>query len=405
MSARKTPKVGSLFANRYRVESELGRGAVGVVLGVRDEKTGVSCALKLLNRPELRVDATRVIREGRALMLISHPHVLRVFDVDERPGYGPYLVLERLSGAPLSERAPLGLPMAEMVVVGYAIQICDALAHVHAAGIIHRDIKLSNMFLARGPDGKEVLKLVDFGIAKVAGPGESTATTLTKEELLGSPQFMSPEQLTSPKDVDASSDLWSLGVVLFRLLSGRFPFDGDDLGALSAAVLKAPIPTLAASGVVVSPGLQAIVDRCLQRDRTARWSSAAELGASLRALATQGAGPPPASVLEKPPRSRLPLVLALVLVLVPAAAGGAWLAIRARHGAPEGVELTIQADEDIRSVKLRGLRRLEIRGHEASMIVAPWTGALEIDAELESGAHARATATEGSHTLRVVRAH
>jgi serine/threonine-protein kinase len=323
MTVRKTPKVGALFANRYRVESELGRGAVGVVLAVRDEKTGVSCALKLLNRPELRVDAARVIREGRALMLISHPHVVRVFDVDERPGYGPYLVLERLVGAPLAERAPLGVPMAEMVGVNYAIQVCDALAHVHAAGIIHRDIKLSNLFVARSADGTETLKLVDFGIAKVSAAGAGSASTLTKDELLGSPQFMSPEQLTRPHDVDARSDLWSLGVVLFRLLTGRFPFTGDDLGALSAAVLKAPIPTLAASGVVVSTGLQAIVDRCLQRDPSARWASASELGAALRGLAAEAGS-------QGPPKRRRPMLGLVVALLVLAVLAVAYAVLRTR---------------------------------------------------------------------------
>jgi serine/threonine-protein kinase len=291
MAPGRTPKVGSLFANRYRIENLLGQGAVGVVFGVRDEKTGVACALKLLNRPETRVDAARIIREARALMLISSPHVVRIFDVAERAGYGPYLVLERLNGGTLLDVASTGEKMPAEVVVRYALHVCDALARAHAVGVIHRDIKLSNLFLAQDADGNEdVLKVLDFGIAKVSTPGAGSPSTLTKEKLLGSPQFMSPEQLLNPRTVDARTDLWSLGVVLFRLLSGEYPFNGESIADVTTSVLKSPVPPLSKLGVAVPPALQSIVDRCLSRDLAARWSSAAELASSLRALSPGAPG-------------------------------------------------------------------------------------------------------------------
>jgi serine/threonine-protein kinase len=232
----------------------------------------------------MRVDAARVIREGRALMRIASPHVIRIFDVAELPHWGPYLVLERLHGSNLAVRAPLGQPWPFPSVMHLGLQVCDGLAHAHAVGIIHRDIKLSNLFVARqGP--QDIIKVLDFGIAKVTGtPGAAaTASTLTKGAL-GSPQFMSPEQVATPRLVDARTDLWSLGVVMFRLATGRFPFDGSSLGELSAAVLKARVPTLQESGIHAPVALQAILDRCLARKLDERWPSAVDLGTSLRAL-------------------------------------------------------------------------------------------------------------------------
>jgi serine/threonine-protein kinase len=284
---RRGPAIGSLFDERYRIESHLGQGTMGIVLGARDERTGTSCALKILSQPDARVDAARVVREARVLMMLSSPHVVRILDVGELRGWGPYLVLEWLEGHNLAALSPLGTTWPLSPVAYCALHVTDALGQAHAAGIIHRDIKLSNLFLVRRAGQPEHYKVLDFGIAKVV-PGSNvsegaTSTVLTKGSLLGSPQFMSPEQIRNPRTVDARTDFWSLGVVMFRLLTGQFPFAGASIGEVSAAVLKKPVPTLAAFGAPVPPAFQMIVDRCLARDVTQRWATAAELGASLRA--------------------------------------------------------------------------------------------------------------------------
>jgi serine/threonine-protein kinase len=256
---------------------------MGTVLAVHDEETGRDCALKLLNRPNVRVDAARVLREGRALMQISNEHVVQILDVAEHRGWGPFLVLERLHGNSLAELAPKGHAFLWSQVVSYALQTCDALGHVHALGIIHRDIKPSNLFLTRdaGPDGEPILKVLDFGIAKMLAPDGAGATSSLTAGALGSPQFMSPEQIANPRLVDARTDLWSLGVVIFRLVTGRYPFAGANLGELSAAVLKGRYPTFEACGIEAPASLQAAVARCLMRRPEDRWPSAMALAEAL----------------------------------------------------------------------------------------------------------------------------
>jgi serine/threonine-protein kinase len=274
------PTFGSLFAGRYRIDSLLGQGGMGVVLGVMDEALGTPCAVKLLNRPDVRVSTRRVIREGQALMRISSRHVVRILDVGELAPWGPYLVLERLSGNNLAELAPLGRPWPWSTAVSCAVQACDALAAAHAVGIVHRDVKPSNLFLAE--EGNErVLKVLDFGIAKQLGAGQAGSSTLT-HGALGSPQFMSPEQIATPRAVDARTDLWALGVVVFRLVTGRYPFTGASIGEITAAVLRARPPSLAESGGDAPPALQAVLDRCLRAKPDDRWPSAGELGRALR---------------------------------------------------------------------------------------------------------------------------
>jgi serine/threonine-protein kinase len=257
---------------------------MGVVLGVTDEHTGDERALKLLNRPEARVDAARVLREGRALMRISSPHVVRIFDAAELTPWGPYLVLERLIGQNLAALAPAGARWPWRDAAQVAIQVCDALTVVHSVGVVHRDIKPSNLFLA-SELGRRILKVLDFGIAKEVGLSASTAaSTLTKGNL-GSPQFMSPEQIATPRAVDARTDLWSLGVVMFRLVTGRLPFTGASLGLLTASVLQARVPPIDAT---IPPAFQATLHRCLEKKAEQRWSSAAELGSALRAVLASG---------------------------------------------------------------------------------------------------------------------
>ncbi len=281
------PVAGSLFERRYRIQSVLGQGGMGVVLAALDERTGVSCALKLLSKQALRSDNERLVREARALMLLQSPHVVRVYDVAESSAYGPYLVLERLVGADLGKLGAAPIPVARAAEL--LRDVCEALAEAHAAGIVHRDIKPSNLFVAKVPGRGETIKVLDFGISKLVQTAEwNGQPTLTSADgVLGSPQFISPEQLDRPRDVDGRTDIWSVGVVLFRLVTGTYPFGGGTVSETFSAVLRAEIPTLASRGVD-APELQAVLDRCIVRDASRRFENAALVATALAEVARLG---------------------------------------------------------------------------------------------------------------------
>ncbi|MFO0738593.1 MAG: serine/threonine-protein kinase [Labilithrix sp.] len=336
MTAR-LPAPGTLFAGRYRIEEVLGHGAIGVVLAALDEKTGVDCAIKLLSSPELGQDRARLVREARALMLITHPHVVRVFDVAEDDEGAPFLVLERLEGEDLGARCPLGAALPAAQVIDYAAQVCEALEAAHARGVIHRDIKPSNLFLARTSEG-EVIKVLDFGVSKLRG-ADGQGSLTRADGPLGSPQFISPEQLANPKAVDARTDLWALGVVMYRLLSGRFPFHGETVMETFALVARGERRALHDVAPDVPPVLEAIVDRCLERDPARRWPSAAALRAALlggEAVAAEDetvttlATAPPAPA----PASRRSWALFAVGLLATLGAGGLLLSSRGGSAVP-----------------------------------------------------------------------
>lgn len=285
-----TPEVGALLAGRYRVERILGRGGMGVVLSARDATSGARVAVKLL-LPELTSDEEavgRFLREAQASRRLTSAHVPRLHDVGTLEDGAPYLAMEWLEGedlgATLAERGHLAVTEA----VDLVQQALVALTEAHAAGFIHRDLKPENLFLCRTPSGAPLVKVLDFGITKLTGTA-TPARTLTRAGgcLLGSPHYMSPEQIRSPKDVDARADVWSMGVILYELVSGVSPFHSESLGGLLSAILveePAPLSSL------VSPlpdGFAAVVERCLQKAPTKRFASAAELA---RALAPFGSG-------------------------------------------------------------------------------------------------------------------
>jgi serine/threonine-protein kinase len=278
-----TPTQGSLFAGRYRVGPVLGEGGLGVVLSAVDERTNEACALKVLAGVSSEHDRARLLREARALRLISSTHVVRVFDVDELDGV-PFLVLERLEGQDLARLSADGEPIVAHRVASYAVQVCEALTQAHAAGIIHRDIKPSNLFLAKQPDGREIVKVLDVGISKAA-PGDKLGAFTSSHPTLGSPQFISPEQLESAKSVDLRTDIWSLGAVMFRLLSGRYPFNGPTRLAIQQAIVLGQRERLLDVAPNVHSGLAFIVERCLDLDRDMRYASASDLAAALRPFA------------------------------------------------------------------------------------------------------------------------
>jgi serine/threonine-protein kinase len=270
--------IGARLEDRYQIEEAIGRGGMGFVFGARDLRDGRRVAIKFLRQPSAEEAIERFAREARAVMRLGSEHVARLLDVGNTEAGVPFIVMERLEGEELGAAiARRGrLPASEAVAL--LLEACEVLGEAHDAGIVHRDIKPANLFLARGADGIR-LKVLDFGIAKFASPstGAHPATTLAFT-ILGSPYYMAPEQVMGASDVDARADIWSLGVVLFEMVTGQLPFRGDGMPAVCQAVLTEPTPD---AGV---PALTAVIARCLQKKREERYGSVWELARDLASI-------------------------------------------------------------------------------------------------------------------------
>jgi eukaryotic-like serine/threonine-protein kinase len=282
---------GEILAGKYRVERVLGMGGMGVVVAATHLDLLELRALKFMLPTALdNAEAVeRFLREARAAARLRSEHVARVHDVGRLDTGAPYMVMEYLAGADLGSilKQRGSIPAPEVAL--YAIQACSALAEAHGAGIIHRDLKPANLFLTRRPDGSPCIKVLDFGISKVSGPGSDFEMTKT-HAVLGSPHYMSPEQMRSARNVDARSDVWSLGVILYKLTTGKAPFRGQNITELIAAVLEGapPPPSQLRAGLPVA--LDAVIARCLARKPEARFQSVTELAAALMPFAPAGAG-------------------------------------------------------------------------------------------------------------------
>ena len=282
------PKPGDIIAGKYSLDRIIGQGGMGAVFAARHVKLGHAVAIKVMLADRQNEEAARrFMNEGRASANIQNEHVVRIFDIDEEHGYA-YMVLELLQGEDLAQVLEQQGRLAPHVAVGYVLQALEGVRQAHTLGIVHRDLKPSNLFLARLQSGNVVVKVLDFGISKAGGsaldlaPHQQTSTAA----MLGSPLYMSPEQLRSSKNVDARADIWAMGVILYELLTGTVPFDGETLGALFAAILESEAPRVSAKAREVPPGLDAIIARCLQRRPEDRFASAADLERELAPFAT-----------------------------------------------------------------------------------------------------------------------
>jgi eukaryotic-like serine/threonine-protein kinase len=286
------PGPGETFAEKYLVERVIGIGGMGAVLAARHSQLEERVAIKVL-LPDLLENeelVTRFVREGRAAVKIRSEHVGRVLDVGELDTGLPYIVMEYLDGRDLNE-VLRGGPVAIASAATYVLEACEALAQAHVAGIVHRDVKPSNLFLTVRPDGTTCVKVLDFGISKVvasSAAGAELSVTRTAS-IMGSPLYMSPEQLRSFRDVDARTDIWSLGVVLFELVAGQPPFSSESMALLAASILRDDPPRLRELRPETPPAFEAAVRRCLEKDPDRRFQNVAHLAAALAPFAAEHA--------------------------------------------------------------------------------------------------------------------
>jgi len=267
-------EIGTIVAGKYLLDRVVGHGGMGLVVQATHLQLHRSVAIKfLLPDASHNADAVqRFLREARAAARLRSEHVAHVLDVGTHQGT-PYIVLEYLEGTDLAS-----FPRAELtigLVVDLVLQACEALGEAHAAGIVHRDIKPANFFITSGPGAAPCLKLLDFGISKSA---DATGKLTASQVMLGTPVYMSPEQMRTARDVDARSDIWSLGIVLYELIEGVPPFETAAFSAMVLKVVNDPVPKLTAQRPA---GLDRIVYRCLEKDRERRFQSTAELAAEL----------------------------------------------------------------------------------------------------------------------------
>jgi eukaryotic-like serine/threonine-protein kinase len=282
---------GDVIGGKYRVERLIGAGGMGVVLAAHHIQLDQMVALKLLLPKEFQNPASvaRFLREARAAVKIKNEHVARVIDVGELENGLPYMVMEYLEGDDLEAYIRRRGPMPVEQAVDFVLQASEAVAEAHALGIVHRDLKPSNLFCVTRADGQLTIKVLDFGISKVTTL-DASATDMTKSnQPMGSPSYMSPEQMQTPRGVDARTDVWALGVVLFELLTARPVFPADSLMELAIKVATAPVPAIRSFRPEVPDGLEMIVCKCLAKDREHRYQNVAELAVALLPFAPKHA--------------------------------------------------------------------------------------------------------------------
>ncbi|HVL18754.1 MAG TPA: serine/threonine-protein kinase, partial [Gemmatimonadales bacterium] len=333
------------LADRYRVDGELGRGGMAVVYRAHDLRHDRAVALKVL-RPELAASlgADRFLREIRFAARLQHPHILPLLDSGELPAVPGissqvlWYAMPLVEGESLRDRLRRGGPQPVADVLRWGAELADALAYAHGHGVVHRDIKPENVLLS----GQHVL-LADFGVARALQT--SSDDRLTETGLaLGTPAYMSPEQALADTTLDGRADLYSLGCVLYELLTGEPPYTGPTAQSIVAKRLSDPIPSARRLRETVPPALDDILQRLLAKSPADRFGGAAELGAALAGLPTTTAGVAAASSPAMPPRPRtavppyrrIAVLLPLVLLL---AAAAAFLALRSRGRETAGPSL------------------------------------------------------------------
>jgi len=279
------PDPGDIIVERYRVDSILGVGGMGCVVAATHLTLDTKVAVKFLLAKAAKnpKNITRFQREAQAAAKIKSDHVAKVSDVGTLPTGVPYMVMEYLDGEDLSERLKRG-PVPPAQCVDFVLQASEALAEAHRAGIIHRDLKPANLFLTHTSDGKPRIKVLDFGISKIV---DGAGNDLTKTSaLMGSPLYMSPEQMMSAKAADARADIWALGCILFEGITCQPPFIGETLPEICSRILTNPPAKLTELAPYAGPQLEALIEHCLQKKPEERFQTLAEMAEALAPFAT-----------------------------------------------------------------------------------------------------------------------
>jgi eukaryotic-like serine/threonine-protein kinase len=311
---------GAVIAGKYCLERPLARGGMGEVWVARHPQLDMLVAIKFMDGPVVPVGAAsldegrlRFEREARAAAQIQSPHVVQIHDYGFHEGT-PYMAMELLTGEDLGARLHRVRHLPLPVVAGIVAQLCKALRRAHEVGIVHRDLKPANVFLVRDDDA-DVVKVLDFGVAKRMGLGEAGDMTQTGV-VVGSVHYMSPEQARGTRTIDHRSDLWSIGVIVYRALTGHLPFPGAQVGDVIVKICSEPMPPPSSIRPELGPAVDAFFTRALARAPEERFQNARELAAAFSALAgspfespsgvwdpqTQGHdGPKPAGAPVAPP--------------------------------------------------------------------------------------------------------
>jgi serine/threonine-protein kinase len=283
------------IVGKYKVDRILGIGGMAVVAAATHLDLGQRVALKVMRAVRMTSESVeRFLTEARAAVSLKSDHVAKVLDVGRLPSGLPYIVMELLEGSDLATVLEREGALRPHLAIDYVLQACDAIAEAHKLGIVHRDLKPANLFLTHRRDGTPLIKVLDFGISKVDLQSKSdrpsgSRRSLTEEStVMGSPAYMSPEQIRSTKNVDARTDIWALGAILFELVTGHAPFASENIGETFSKILDKPPPRLETYLPNAPPGLNEIIAKCLEKDLKKRWVT---VGAF--ALALQGLGVKP----------------------------------------------------------------------------------------------------------------
>ncbi len=273
---------GDVLLDKYRIEEVLGTGGMGKVVRASHVMLQQQFAIKVLlpHMADSAETVSRFMREAQATSKLKSEHIARVFDVGRMPDGAPFMVMEYLQGNDLNQILRHHGPQRSQVVCDLMLQACEGMAEAHSLGIVHRDIKPSNFFITTRPDGTMLLKILDFGISKTpVGVTELTGA----QTVIGTPTYMSPEQMKSGRDADGRSDVWSMGVVMYQMLDGRPPFVGESYPEL---VLKVGTETPQPIHTQLPPGLMQVIMTCLEKNPVQRQQTVGELARMLAPYAT-----------------------------------------------------------------------------------------------------------------------
>lgn len=282
-----TVNVGDVLATKYRVEKILGIGGMGMVVAATHLELDQRVALKFMLPDAMRSDQAmdRFLREAKAAVKLRSEHVCRVLDVGRLETGAPYIVMEYMEGQDFADTIQHRGRLSANEAVDYVMQALEGLAEAHVNSIVHRDLKPGNLFVTSDNEGLPLVKVLDFGISKSSVAGSATRTG----EIMGSPSYMSPEQMTSSKNVDARADIWAMGVILYQALTAALPFDGDTLPALCMSVMNNQPPPITAHRPDIPPGLAAAIMRCMEKNPDARYRDVADLAAAIAPFGSESA--------------------------------------------------------------------------------------------------------------------